>query len=339
MSTIDVMRDLEQRRKSIQFKTIVPLILFFSLFFGMQFMMRSLAMVNMFPMLMIGAMVLMVVFSIQASKEKREFKRIYKETFVVGALREIFGNVQYNPLYGFSEQDVARTGVVQMGNRFSSEDYIEGYCDGVHFRQSDVVVKHETGSGKNRHTYVHFSGRLFEFDYPIEENVSTLLFSRNYQYPGRGLGMRYEKVKMENEAFNKRFKIKAAREIDAFYILTPHMMECVENILMKARSVGMHFANGKLYLGINYGGKSAFDANMNRPLVYADEIAKVKADTGVIIDIVKTLKIDQNAREEQIRSNGAIIDPIAELQIEGQQGRQYFNQPPVESKFGFSLKQ
>lgn len=342
MSTIDIMRDLEQRRKSIQFKTILPMALFLVFFFGFQFFATNLAIVSMMPLLMMGMMVALVIFSYQASKERKEFKRIYKENFVVGALKEILGDVQYNPMFGFSELDVARTGVVQMGNRFSSEDYIEGYWDGVHFRQSDVVVKRVTGSGKNRHTYVHFSGRLFEFDCPQEDNVSTLLFSKNYQYPGHGLGMRYEKVHMENEQFNKRFKIKAAREIDAFYILTPHMMECVDNILMKAKSVGMHFANGKLYLGINYGGKSAFDANMNKPLVYADEVAKIKADTRVIIDIVKTLKLDQNARQDQIRNYGGIVDPIAELKQEASQPaeeRTYFNQQPAESKFGFTLKQ
>ncbi len=342
MNTIDVMRDLERRRKSIQLKTTLPLVGFFGLFFGYFFFATS----SVGPLVFFGMMIVIVVFSIQVNKERAEFKRIYKENFVVGALREIFGNVNYNPTYGFSEHDVARTGVVQMGNRFSSEDYLEGTYDGVHFRQSDVVVKRVTGSGKNKHTYVHFNGRLFEFDCPLPENVSTLMFSKNYQYPGRGLGMRYEKIKMENEAFNKKFKIKAVRELDAFYILTPHMMECVENILMKAKSVGLHFANNKLYLGINYGGKSAFDARMNRPLVYANEVAKVRADAGVIIDIIKTLKLDENAREEQIRQYGGSVDPIANLQNQMQPQQSYdqspqqlFNQPPTESKYGFTLKQ
>ncbi len=345
MNTLDIMRDLEQRRKKIQLMTIVPLILFFGLFFGYLFYATS----PMAPLVFFGVMIGIVVSGYATSKERKEFKRIYKDTFVVGAIKEILGNVSYNPEYGFSEHDVARTGVVQMGNRFSSEDYIEGYWDGVHFRQSDVTVKRVVKSGKSTHTYIHFDGRLFEFDCPVDGNVSTLLFSKNYQYPGRGLGLRYEKIKMENEAFNKRFKIKAAREIDAFYILTPHMMECIDNILVKAKSVGLHFANGKLYLGINYGGKGAFDANMNRPLVYANEVAKIKADTQVIIDIVKTLKLDQNAREEQLRKNGGIVDPIAGMQnqmsqmqqpyVQPQQPQQLFNQPPVESKYGFTLKQ
>lgn len=350
MSTIDIMRDLEQRRKSIQMKTIIPLVIFCGVFLGYFFYATS----SFGPLLFFAAMVGLVVCTIQVSKERKEFQRIYKDTFVVGAIKEILGNVTYEPFGGLSEYDVAQTGVVQMGNRFSSEDYIEGYYDGVHFRQSDVVVKRETGSGKNKHTYIHFSGRLFEFDCPIDGNVSTLLFSKNYQYPGHGLGMKYEKVRMENEAFNKRFKIKAAREIDAFYILTPHMMECIDNILVKAKSVGLHFANNKLYLGVNYGGKSAFDANMNRPLVYADELAKVKNDTKVIVDIVKTLKLDQNARNEQIRNHGGIMDPLAQLnqrssQQSGQGNNQmygqeqgegtFFNQPPTESKYGFTLKQ
>ena len=381
MSTIDILRDLEQRRKKIQMMTIVPLILFFGLFFGY----FAYATSPLAPLVFFGVMIGMVVCATKASKEKKEFQRIYKDTFVVGAIREILGNVTYEPFRGFSEYEVANTGVIQMGNRFSSEDYIAGYYDGVHFRQSDVVVKRVVRSGKSTHTYVHFSGRLFEFDCPLDGNVSTLLFSKNYQYPGHGLGLRYEKIKMENEAFNKRFKIKAARDIDAFYILTPHMMECIDNILMKAKSVGLHFANNKLYLGINYGGSSAFDANMNRPLVYVNELEKVKADTKVIVDIVRTLKLDQNAREDQLRKHGAVMDPLAGIgqrngqmndypnsqmsgqmngypndqmngypngqmngypngQMNGQMGEpiqtgnSFYNEPPVESKYGFTLK-
>ncbi len=373
MSTIDIMRDLEQRRKKIQLMTVAPLVLFFALFFGY----FAYATSPLAPLIFFGVMIGIVVFSYKANKEKKEFQRIYKDTFVVGAIKEILGNVNYEPFRGFTEYEVAKTGIIQMGNRFSSEDLIEGYYDGVRFKQSDVVVKRVVKSGKSTHTYIHFSGRLFEFDCPLDGNVSTLLFSKNYQYPGHGLGLRYEKIKMENEAFNKRFKIKAARDIDAFYILTPHMMECVDNILIKAKSVGLHFANNKLYLGINYGGSGAFDARMNRPLVYADEIAKVKADTKVIVDIVKTLKLDQNAREDQLRKHGAVMDPLAGIsqrnnqmnnqmngypngqmnnqmysQMNGypngqmnnqvgeqaQAGNSFYNAPPTESKFGFTLK-
>ncbi len=354
MNTVDIMRDLERRRKSIQLKKIIAVCLFIFLFLGFFIYATNPS----GPLFMFGSMIAMAILFWKANKETKEFKIIYKDTFVIGALREVFGNVTYDPLRGFSEYDVARTGVIQMGNRFSSEDFVEGSYDGVHFRQSDVVVKRETGSGKNKHTYIHFNGRLFEFDCPLPENVSTLMFSKNYQYPGRGLGIRYEKVNMENATFNKRFKIKSAREIDAFYILTPHMMECVDNILMKAKSVGLHFANNKLYLGINYGGMGAFDAKMNRPLVYANEIAKIKADTAVIVDIIRTLKLDENAREDQIRKYGGVMDPIAGLQNQMQMGQQFmnqaptgqqmynqqpqrqpfYNQPPEESKYGFTLK-
>lgn len=297
MNTIDIVRDLERRRQRIQAKRIIILLIFVFLFLGMFIYMNSPAR----PFILIGCIVGMIILTQQIKRETNEFKRIYKETFVVDALREVFGNITYYPLQGFSEHDVAATGVIQMGNRFSSEDFIEGSYDGVHFRQSDVVVKRVTGSGKNRHTYVHFNGRLFEFECPLDGNVSTLLFSKNYMYPGRGLDMKYDNIKMESEAFNKRFNIKTVRDIDAFYILTPHMMECVDNILVKSKSLGLHFANNKLYIGVNYGGKSAFDANMNRPLVYANEIAKIKMDTEVIVDIIKTLKIDENSRQEQIR--------------------------------------
>ena len=42
--------------------------------------------------------------------------------------------------------------------------------------------------------------------------------------------MSREKVKMEDVDFNRMFKIYAENELDAFYILTPNMMEKIKKL-------------------------------------------------------------------------------------------------------------
>lgn len=339
MSTIDIMRDLEVMRKNIQFKKILSMICMFGMFFVGLFINLSgnLSLAMMSPMLFLLAFGGGGILAYLANKEHKRFKLLYKENFVVGVLNETFGHVMYNPEYGFSEMEVGQFGITQLGNRFSSEDFIQGECEGVRFRQSDVTIKRVVKSGKSTHTYVHFNGRMFEFECPMSNNTSTLVFSKNYQYPGHGNGMRYEKIEMENEAFNKKFKVKSVDSIDAFYILTPHMMECVQNIHRKGGAVGLHFTKDKLYLGINAGGEGAFDANMSRPLVYADEVAKIKRDAAVIIDIIRTLKLDENAKEDRIANGMDGGDPLEDIAAKSAMNAM-FGQAPVESKFGFSLK-
>ncbi|MBR3598386.1 MAG: DUF3137 domain-containing protein [Lachnospiraceae bacterium] len=339
MNTIDVIRDLETMRKSIQFKRILSVICMFGMFFVGMIINGSgnlsFAMVS--PMLFLVAFAGGGILAYMANKELKQFKHLYKQNFVVGVLNEMFGHVVYNPEYGFSEMEVGQFGITQLGNRYSSEDYIEGECEGVRFRQSDVTIKRVVRSGKSTHTYVHFNGRMFEFECPMSNNTSTLVFSKNYQYPGHGIGMRYEKIELENAAFNKQFKVKSIDSIDAFYILTPQMMECVQNIQRKGGTVGLHFVKDKLYLGINAGGQGAFDANMNRPLVYVDEVEKIKRDAAVIFDIIRTLKLDENAKEDRIAKgmvHGSAVDDIAAKAAMNAM----FGQAPAESKFGFSLK-
>ncbi len=340
MNTLDVMRELETMRKNIQFKRILSTVCLFGVvFLGIQVNMGSevLMMSMMTPIMILISVIAGVAFAYAANTEHKRFKHMYKENFVVGVLNEIFGRVVYNPEYGFSEHEVGQFGITQMGNRFSSEDYIEGECEGVHFRQSDVTVKRVVKSGKSTHTYIHFNGRMFEFECPMSNNTSTLVFSKNYQYPGRGIGMRYDKIQMENEAFNKQFKVKSIDSIDAFYILTPHMMECIQSIQQKGGAVGFHYVKDKLYLGINAGGQGAFDARMNRPLVYADEVAKVKRDASVIVDIIKTLKLDENAREDRIVKGIDGGNPLEDVAAKAVLNSMY-GQAPTESKFGFTLK-
>ncbi len=337
MNILSILENLERRRKKIRFFSIIPTVSLFGIFFSQFILLDS------FPMFFYFLIILgtVAISSIYLSNETKEFKKIYKETFVVETIKEILGDVTYEPLSGFTEDEVKRTGIINMGNRFYSEDYLSGTYDGVHFRQSDVVVKRVVHSGKSTHTYIHFNGRLFEFDFPQESNTSTLLFSKNYQYPGKGNGMQYQKIQLENDAFNKKFTIKSVNELDAFYILTPHMMECIDELLKNAKSLSMHFTNNKLYIGINSGGKGAFDANMKKPLVYADEVFKVKEDTKVIINIVKTLKLEKKAMQQQLREYESIEEstdsqnkPILMTEEEA-----FFNQTPsTESKFDFKLR-
>ncbi|MGN0367665.1 MAG: DUF3137 domain-containing protein [Wujia sp.] len=220
----------------------------------------------------------------------KQFQYVYKETFARSILEEVFENVTCDWNMGFSEPAVERFGLTQHGNRFSSEDYIKGSYQGVTFEQSDVVVKHVVRSGKQTHTYIYFKGRMFSFDLDKTLDGSVVIFSKSFMYPGNCNGMRHEKVDMESQEFNKTFKTKSIYPHDAFYVLTPQMMECIERLQRTYGNVAMRFVGRKLHVAINMSG-DAFNGNINKPIVYVEEKNKIRQDTNVILDIVKTLQM------------------------------------------------
>lgn len=234
----------------------------------------------------------MVPFIKQTSELKREFKKLYKNTFLVGMLEEYFTDVDCQWKTGFDRDFVEELGIIEKGNRFHCEDYIKATYKGVHFEQSDVQIVRESSSGKNKKEITYFSGRMFEFNFPKTDYKSLMVFSKKFPHMGAGTEPHYEDVQLESQSFNKKFLVRAANPHDAFYVLTPQVMECLEKILDKFDNVAVHYIEGKLYVAINMGIQS-FDADMSRKVIYEKEIEKIRCDIEVICDIINALKLSE----------------------------------------------
>ena len=179
--------------------------------------------------------------------------------------------------------------LVQLGNRFYTEDYLSAFYNGIHFEQSDVTVQYHT-SGKNSHTTTYFKGRMFVFDFPYKNVSSVRCFSNTFFYKAASNN---QKIKLESGNFNKIFKTDAFYEHDAFYFLTPQMMERISALNAKYGNVAVHFMGNKLFVGINMK-SDAFDHDYTKKVDYMEEVAKMNQDTQVIIDIINTLSYMQN---------------------------------------------
>ncbi|MBP3620942.1 MAG: DUF3137 domain-containing protein [Lachnospiraceae bacterium] len=240
-----------------------------------------------------GFMVLIAVASVQKSKYYKQFQSLYKNNFLVGLLRQWFPDAQFNWEQGFTEQAVNAVGLVERGNRFHSEDFICGTYNGVFFEQSDVTIKRVVRSGKHTHTYTHFKGRMFTFNYDMKDIASTLVFSDSFGYKGHGFNLRYEKVPVESVHFNDKFKIRSVRPVDAFYVLTPQMMECVMRLNDYLGNIALHFTPGKVHVGFNTN-INAFDVNVKNPIDFRREAELRRQDMQIIIDIINALKISND---------------------------------------------
>lgn len=280
MGAFDTVNKLEQLRKKAQSQMVfmfLPFVLYFLTFF-----------INpaVSPVLIIVAIICMAAFTPSINKTKKEFKELYKRTFVVQVLHERFDNVDYRWDYGFPKDAVGFFNVVQFGNRYYTEDYISAYYNNVHFQQADVKIQYHS-SGKNSHTTTYFKGRMFIFDFPNKNVASVRCFSNNFYYRAR---LNNKNVKLESEFFNKTFKTDAFYEHDAFYLFTPQMMERLSALYAKYGNIAIHLMGNKLFVAINMS-SDAFDHNFNKKVDYQQEVQKINGDMQVITDIINTLSL------------------------------------------------
>ena len=221
-----------------------------------------------------------------------KYKEIYKRLFVEEPLRKNFDRVYYNWKEGLTEPVVESFGLCNMGNRFRSEDHIIADYNGIHFEISDVYVAHHSSSGKSSHTTIYFKGRMMVFNFPDKMVDSVKIFSRNFKHRRNSwIGQKPNKVEMESAQFNKDFDVLCSNEHDAFYLITPQLIEKLEQLQSKYKSIAIHICGNNAFVGFNEPHNNAFDPKSNfKETSYPEEMEKVQADMDDIKDIITILR-------------------------------------------------
>ena len=239
---------------------------------------------------MIGGF-LMFAFALKGGgKERRRLKYLYKETFVRHMLNQHFQDVYYNWEQGMDQMLIKASGVCRLGNRYHTEDYLNAVYHGIRFQQADVTIQYHTSNGKNSHTTTYFQGRMFCFEYPAKQSLAVQVFTKNFLYAGDPGGQRgLRKLQMESVGFNKDFTVRAQSDHDAFYILTPQMMERLGALKNKYGNVTLVFDRGYLMVGLNTR-MDSFDADLKKPIDYQKEVVRMRNDVAVIEELIQLLK-------------------------------------------------
>lgn len=282
MGAYDTIQNLERLRKKILLYEYLPFVLVLA-----GFILPLVFDTYVFGFLGIGGgLVIAVILGSQVPFLKKDYRDLYKNTFVISTLNSMLDDVEYDWHMEFSALELMKFGTIKIGNRIKCEDYISATYKGVKFRQADVVIKNETGSGHNRNVQTYFSGRMFEFDFSSKAVANVKVFSKSYiSY----LNLTGEEVEMEDVDFNRRFNVFSLNALEAFYILTPQMMEKLTAINRQYPNIAFRFAPGKLYVGIVT--DDSFDVGVTKKLSYPEEHAKIKKDVQVIIDIIEMIDL------------------------------------------------
>lgn len=282
-------QEMEKLRKSVVSRTVIGATVPFIFFAVIIFAPRWLPSQGMIFLLALLASVASLLIIGSSTNKKKQLKSLYKEVFVIDMLKDQFSDVFYDWQQGLDSLFVKSTGLVRLGNRYHSEDFIAATYRGVRFQQADVTVKYHTSSGKNSHTTIYFQGRVFTFDYSRKQSMAVQIFSKDFRYFGNPEnGLKLSKVEMEDVNFNKQFTVQAMNPHDAFYILTPQFMQRLLVLKQRYSSITMVISQGKLHIGLNHQADS-FDMNVWNKIDYPKEKERMEKDAWVIRELVEML--------------------------------------------------
>ena len=241
-----------------------------------------------------------IIFSITNRKVADAYRKAYKAYFVEQNLRKVFTDLRYSHEMGLSRQVLEQTGMVNTGDRYSSNDYTNGKYRDVAFSQADVHIQNEqTDSDGDTYYVTIFKGRFMIFEFPKKFNFKLGLIGKKfhaYRKPSsdKATGRKMEKITTESSEFNSAFRIYGADGFESYYILDPAFMVKLLKINehYKGKTI-FCFNNNQLLIGTNDGKDSFEPPRPNKPIDEAKENAKVLAEIKAITDFVDQLSLDR----------------------------------------------
>lgn len=246
-----------------------------------------------------------VVMMLLSRQDALNYKRAYKAYFVWRNLQRNFSDLHYNHEMGMARELIASTGMMRMGNIYSSNDLVLGQYKKVHLAQADVHIQYESTDSEGHTTYhTIFKGRWMIFEFPKKFNFRMMVATRNFAGAVVPLsyktGKKMRKISVESPNFNKKFVVYGEDGLETFYLLDPAMIAKIENLAETyGKSFILCFMNNQLHVGLNDGRDSFEPPSSLRKIDPEVEDAKIQRDIKVITDLVDGLSLDKKLFAEK----------------------------------------
>ena len=224
------------------------------------------------------------------------FKRNFKEIFVLSSLKKVFSDITYEYDKGLAEHVIGKTELMGLGDRYTSNDYVKGKYKDINFEQADIHIEEkrevEDSDGNKRTEWVTlFLGRWMIFDFNKNFKSNIHIYKGRFKLWWQN---KYKKVTLEDEDFNRNFSVFAENEHDAFYILTPHFMEKIKNIVNNLNcNISFGFVDNKLHVAIN-NNKDSFEHSIYKRINEEEIVNNIMKDIVIITKFVEELDLDND---------------------------------------------
>lgn len=243
-------------------------------------------------------MVVTIVLGIQWSKASGMVKKLLSDNIISVVIKEALGDdVEYNP-----------GGRIQPGsmvfpfayNQVSGSDHIKANYNGLNIELGDIELLNVTedtdeDGNTHQHTDSYLKGQWLICDFG-KELAGEVYISEWTKKDRRKMK---SNVTMDNEEFSKRFCVRADNPEEAYYILTPHMMEYITSMAdQSGATIYMSFLrNGKMHVAVKTG-RDFFE--LGKDNVNVGELRqKFLGELRWFTNIVDTLRVEDNLYKKE----------------------------------------
>lgn len=228
-----------------------------------------------------------------------EFAQNYKNKYVLLELQKIpgFSQLKYLPDKSLSAGELCRSCLPPSRNppRIRSMDYWEGCYDCVRFQAAQLQFRAYQSNSRL------FDGQVMRFSrfdaHKISETPVQVFARRPGREKPKGLTFS-EKLQTEHEIFNRQFSVYAQDGQNAFYILTPQVLEDIlEFSRLVDSEVYLVFSGSSLYVGCEQAA-NPFDPQEEQPVEL--QIGRIRLSAAMVQkarDILIHLEQDRSPRD------------------------------------------
>ena len=253
---------------------------------------------------------------------KNKYKNKFMQSLLPIAVQSILTNVVVDVNRGISRALIDSTHSMSTGDIFSSNNYVSGYYKDIKAEMSDVHIQDESTDSDGHTTYTTiFRGQwmIFDFNKYFKSNIQVWE-KKVFGSISKRVSFKQHKVEMEDIDFNKKFKVIADNDLDAFYILTPRIMERIKEVEQAINgTLLMVFLNNQLHVGV-YNNKTTFKLNVRKKINFEEFATNSIKDLDAIVKFIDILELDNNLFKvgEVTPSNGN-PQPVVNQNVEAQQ--------------------
>ncbi len=240
----------------------------------------------------------LIIVSIFAYQDSKDYKKLYKSYFVERSLKQVFTDIHYDHTQGMPIEALRQTDMIRTGDVYESDDFFAGKYHDVALSQADVHILIRQESDDTTSYSTIFKGRWMVFEFPKKFNFRLQVVSKHFaarKKPSKDPNTKrsFERISTESPTFDRKFKVYAEDGFEAYYILDPAFIDHIEKLSSAHKGkLLLCFIDNKLSVAID-DRNNAFEApNPLKPIDEAKEIAKVSQEIKTITDFVDFLKLD-----------------------------------------------
>ena len=299
--------DVEKARKEYANK-LKPALIIIGVLFGLSIAVFIISLLNRISsglMVISGALffiatIVSIVIVFLFRKEAAAYQNAFKGYFVEQNLQKIFTDVKYNHAEGMPKEVLRSTGMMRTGDIYHSNDLVHAKYKDVQFSQADIHIQETyTDSDGNTQYVTIFKGRWMVFEFPRPFTFRLQVVQRWFNAAKKAkkdkeLKRKIKRIETESVTFNKKFKVYAEDDFEAYYILDPNFINQIENLSEATNGkLMLCFIDNKLHVAI-YDNKDVFEApSVFKVIDEQAETEKINHEIKTITDYVDYLKLDR----------------------------------------------